>query len=496
MPKLNSEQLEERLQQEKVSDLKKKLDDSEKLQIARSEVAEYLSENDIYQVTKDGKYWKFVTDSQEWVFNTQDALRQSDYRLRPALNWEQFLRVMQQSGRIKQTKTCSFKDTPASVLNMLRQEEWLQPKKGRTDNTIFFDYLITALSGSKDDNALHIRQVLGWKYLHPETWQLPAIGFYGKGGAGKNLLAEKILPMIFGIRSVAKLSFKQVERFNEALAGKTVVLFDERPSREDESTMKFFIGQPSLTIEGKGQAVYDVENTALYIIATNGETGPVRIEQNGSERRWSIIKVRETLVDVVMRAQKATEEEARQLIVWADQNVYGNPDEIAHFLNECIESTATLDTHPHALHSEDFLELVQTQQDVVEDLFRDIFVDYKDFTDVSQNTLYKIYTERAKASNPGAQPMSKQNFTGRAMNFINNNRLEEVIKRTTDRINVKIGSGYTNKSIVFYSAAHYDTPPKTHLDKTILFESGAYLADTDSGRKVSHLSHAILGIAA
>lgn len=125
------EQLEEKLEKTKTEKAAKDKEQSEKLQQALAEVAEYLDENDIYQVTKDGKYWKFVSDSQEWVFNTQDALRQSDYRLRPPLNWEQFLRVMQSSGRIKQTKTCSFKETPKSVLNMLRQEEWLEPKKGR-----------------------------------------------------------------------------------------------------------------------------------------------------------------------------------------------------------------------------------------------------------------------------------------------------------------------------------------------------------------------------
>jgi phage/plasmid-associated DNA primase len=377
------------------------------------------------------------------------------------------------------------------VLNMMRRDGWLQPAPGRTESTKYFDYFVTAISGSKAENALHIKQVLGWKYLHPETWQLPCLALYGKGGAGKNLLAEKILPIIFGAKNCAKLMFKQVERFNESLAGKTVVFFDERPSREDESIMKFFIGQPTLSIEGKGHSIYQSDNTALYVLATNSPAGPVRIEKNGSERRWSFLKVKETLVEVFMRMEKVDEATAKELITWADEHVYGNPAEVAHFLNDCIEDATKLEAHPHALHSEDYDELLQTQSDAADDVMHDIFIGYDKFQDITHAALYATYLQRARAMNPGAAPLSSTNFLHRAMDFIMNNKLSDKIVRTKKRVNVKRGKAYTGKSQAYYSPKVHATDPSSLPDRTDFFTSGAYLVESPAAARVVQLGHVL-----
>lgn len=441
---------------------------------AAEEVNEFCSEVELYYVSQDGKFWIYDPKSEKWFSNSPEALKASDYRIRKPINYEVLLRSMQAAGQNKAFKTYSFNETPSTVLNLMRARDWLEPIKGRTENTVFFDYLITALSGSNPQNVKHIKQVLGWKYLHPETWQLPALCFYGKGGAGKNLLCEKVLPTIFGARACAKVSFKHVERFNDAIAGKTVVLFDERPARDDESFLKMTIQQPTISIEPKGGQVFDAENTPLYIIATNGEQGPVRLEKNGVDRRYSIIKIKETLIDVICRSEDVDVEMARQMIVAADKDIYGNDDEVARFLNECIEEAEKLDMHPHALHGDDFVELADTQTDVVDDLLQEVFIDYEDFTDISITTLYEMYKARTKVANPGASPLSAQNFNGRAMNFILNNGLDKEIARTDIRVNIKKGNEYIAKAKVFYKIDKFDGRPGHHEDKTDFFLSNNY----------------------
>jgi hypothetical protein len=447
---------------------------AQKLDKAMENVNEFLSKQEIYYVSQDGKFWIYNEESNNWYYNSAESLRQCHALVRGPLNWEIFIKVMEQAGKNRSKRTYSFLKKTDDILNMMRPQNWLKPIPGRTENTIFFDCVLTALSGSNPDNIRHIKQVIGWKYLHPETWQLPALAFYGKGSAGKNLLCEKILATIFGARNCAKVSFKQVERFNEAIVGKTIVLFDERPARDDESFLKMTIQQPSISIEPKGMTVFEADNTALYIIATNGEMGPVRLEKNGVDRRYSIIKVKETLPEVVMRTFKCNKEEAQHLIVSADKTVFSNPDEVARFLNECIEEAQKLDMHPHALHGVDFEELADTQVDCADDLFKDVFIDYEEFVNISMETLYELYKIRSKSVNPGAHPMSMQNFTGRSRNFLLNNKLDKIIG-LSERVNVKKGTKWDGKSKVFYKIDSIDGHPKNHIDNSQLFLMGDFM---------------------
>jgi hypothetical protein len=452
--------------------------DDEKYQKAITEVKEFLEANPaLYQVTKDGKYWKFKEDSQEWVPNSAESLRASDYRVRPQLNWEIFLTAMQAGERIKDTKTYSFKPVPNSVLNMMRDQDWLKPSDKRTENSIMFDCLMRSVSGSNPDNARHLKQVIGWKYDHPETWQLPAIAFYGCGSAGKNLLFEIITAQIFGQGAVCRRAFEQVKRFNESIAGKTIVFFDERPSRDDESTLKFFVGQSNLTIEPKGSAVYEVENTALYVIATNGDNGPVRIENNGTERRWSIIKTREAFHDVVMEEMGLkTEEEARDIIKAADAEVFRNPEEVAYFLHTCLLESRKLDTAPRALHGEDFDELVEIQRDATDDLLTDVFIDYSNFEWIGLNTLYELYKNRTQEANPSAHCMSQQTFSGKVNSFLMNHKLKH-IKKTEGRKIIKTSTGtYNSKTTVFFNSDKA-AEQSWYTDNAKIFESNFFLME-------------------
>jgi phage/plasmid-associated DNA primase len=335
-----------------------------------------------------------------------------------------------------------------------------------------------SVSGGNADNALHLKQVIGWKYLHPETWQLPAIAFYGCGGAGKNLLFEVIAAEIFGSSNACRRSFKQVEKFSESIVGKTIVFFDERPGRDDESTMKYFIGQPTLSIEPKGSAVYDVENTALYVIATNGDQGPVRIEKNGTERRWSIIKTRDRLVDVIAKGEGCTEDEANVMIKMADQHVYRNKDEVAYFLHTCIEEAKKLESAPLALHSDDFDELIEIQRDVVDELVEEVFVDYAAFDYISLTTLYNMYLTKTRENNPSANPMSIQTFNAKINNYLDNNKTKigAVVKRIKNRASIKSGSKFLNKTWVYYSTKN-SQELGSYSDNSAKYFLGAYLSE-------------------
>jgi hypothetical protein len=173
-----------------------------------------------------------------------------------------------------------------------------------------------------------------------------------------------------------------------------------------------------------------------------------------------------------MRSEKVDQATARSMIAAADKEVFSNPAEIAKLLNQCIAEAKKLDTFPHALHGEDYEELIQTQQDVAEDILQDVFGS-ADFNGITLQTLHAMYSTRLKESNPGQHPLSSNRFAGRVMSFLMNNKLNDRIKRSTIRVNAKIGSTAT-KAWVFYDSTKMDQPTM-FIERTALFLTGGYL---------------------
>ena len=208
-------------------------------QLALKNVLSFLQDplnTELAFVKSDNRYWVYLPQTKDWQSITESALR-VDTRIDSLQNFKVLKQVLNSIGRVFTRKTYSFRpQPPGEVLNLLKTDHWLKPAPP-TANTRFFDYILYSLGNGKPENILHIKQVIGWKYLHPEEWQLPALCLFGQGRSGKNLLASTVMSHIFGHHQCLSTSFRKVEKFDSALVGKVIVLFDEQPRREDQSRL-------------------------------------------------------------------------------------------------------------------------------------------------------------------------------------------------------------------------------------------------------------------
>jgi len=456
--------------------------------LARKLVEELLSDpkyEHLAYVKEDHRYWNYNSIDHRWSYWGPDAMRM-DPRLRSNAAWMQFKLALDALGRIYDSKAYSF-GAGGDHLNLMLTDHWLKPEPP-TANTRFLEYVLASLGNDKPENIKHLMQVVGWKYLHPETWQLPALCLYGRGRSGKNLFASTIMSMIFGQHQCLTTTFNKVQKFDSALAGKVIVMFDEQPNREEQSRLKEIVGNPTLEVEAKGCNTYKTDNTALYIIATNEPTGPVKIEHNGTETRFSFIRSDISLAELIAQKEKITKEEALTLIDEVDKTVFRNPREVAGLLQLCIDEANKLTSAPKAHHGEDFKVLSTTQRDVTDDIMDEVF-NYENFDYITLQTLYAIYVKRAKETNQGAYPMATPRFNARVQEQIAR-RYPHI--RYHDRRENIMQQAKPVKAYVYYQHDRYILgffkPSKP--EPTDLYLSGAFLAEP-SKQKLALLTSAI-----
>lgn len=454
--KTPEEQLEDaRALVKSTNDAKRK---AERAAAVEAEVDEFLAERAMFYVEGDGEYWEYSPDGGDWSHRPASHIR--DYRVSSPDSRKALDRRLQEDKRSFKSRTFSFKDQPESVLNMMtfRRALWLEPTFEEPSK--WFGYMLQSAGGSKKQNILHLQQVLGWKYLHPESFQLPCLCIYGKGGSGKNLLAVTITEKIFGSASVEVLPFKSVERFTAQIAGLTVAVFDETPAMDEYNQLKRLIGQPTITVEPKNLSIFKTDNTPLYWLLSNESTGPIRIRQDGSERRWSMIKCVESLAEVVAREEKLGAidqelgdqcpifQEATLLIKQANDEVFTNSVEVAKFLGQCVDEAAKLAIHPTALHGDDFREALEVNRETIEEVLHEVTINYKDFEYIPIRTLYRLYVARSTVENPAAAPMSQQKFTSRIGQILANQSIFRDIVRSDVRKIVRHGDEETKQYLV------------------------------------------------
>lgn len=464
---------------------------------ALEKVKEFLEQDinqHLYYIAEDAKFAQYLPESLQWKFIGKEGLKNSSSLIRTEQRCSILLEVLENLGRIFVTKVYDDPmkgSIPKEALNMMLMDHWLKPKQGRTENTKWFDYLLFSIGNYKEENIQHILQVIGWKYLHPGEWQNPALCLYGRGGSGKNLLASTIMSVIFGSHQSITLNYRKLERFDGVLAGKMAVLFDEHPNKTDQNLIKAYVDNPTLEVELKNINTFKIANLALYFLATNDVNGPIRIENNGSERRWSMIHSTQDLVSVVAKEEGVSRDKAHELIKWADKNVFRNPAEVAYFLGMCIEEAEKLGAVPRALHGEDFHALKEVQKDATDEILEELFVDYKNFKFITLQTLYDLYKVRNKELNPSAAPMSVQKFNGRVLEFLSNRAETKHIQKTDKRYVVKC-NGKPIKANVFYNSSIFEEFDNKQTEDTSLFMSMAYLLDSSKEVTLAKLRHHIV----
>lgn len=348
--------------------------------------------------------------------------------------------VLDSLSRIYKTKTCSPAKQPDKVLNLFRKDHWLQPKQGQYHKV--FDILIRSLADNKAENLLHIQQVLAWKYLHPEDYQLPSLNIYGEGGAGKNTLIERVLGTIFGRNQVLCIQQSTLKSFNGQLSGKVVVMLDESVSdKADMEQLKAIIGQQSIYINPKYGKPYVADNSAMYFTGGNGALGAILLDKLQSDRRFSILHVSRSIIDHTMEVESLEREEA---IEWWDNHKHylEDPEHVACWLHSILQLVQDLKTTPSALHGQDYQLLVQAQSGPFEATLDDVF-SAPEFEFISKKELYRLY--QLKCEEYGvSRYMARQTFDAR-LPAVLNKQYPHVIANGKQRVKLPNGD-YTNYS--------------------------------------------------
>ena len=277
---------------------------------------------------------------------------------------------------------------PRHVLNRHRTDHWLQPIEGKHHE--IFDILFRSLGDDKEENILHLKQIIGWKYLNPSDYKLPCIVIFGEGGAGKNLLVDSLLATIFGKHQVLATQQDQITNFNGEMAGKMAVLIDE--STSDKTNMEKFkamVGREYLNINEKYMKPYVADNTALYFTGGNGAKGAILLGRDKSDRRWSILKVERDIFAHVMEVKSMTWEQAKTW--WFDNlHLLKNRDAVAKWLHHIIGIAEKLKTTPSELHGNDYKNLMYVQAGPLEWIVDNVF-DHEKFTYISVSECYGLY---------------------------------------------------------------------------------------------------------
>jgi hypothetical protein len=436
---------------------------------------EFLPEHDIAWVVDECRLVEYLGGAYSWINISRDSLKASYPKLRGDVEWDTLLEVLKEADRFKKTSDTSFRKLPPDVLNKMRIDHWLQPSFEVVPETdIWFDLLLKSVCGEKQENIDHVLQVFGWKYLHPETFTLPAMCFYGEGGSGKNMLAEILPGIIFG-HQATKVSLRQIERFNSSLIGKVVVFFDEKLQREDEEDLKALVMNARISTEQKRQDQKDVDNTALYIIAS--QKHPIKIQHDGSERRWSLINCKRSLVSIVSEHFAISSTDAAAAIFEASKSIFRNPEVVARYVGRFVKAAQALDSQPTALHGEDYKTMVIDQIDTTEELLEEVFVVDKKFDYITAKMLYSMYVGRTKAANPSAAPMSMLNFGLKAKGFLDKHGLSESIEKTPNdkRVYIKTGPKQQELQSIFYKRSSFsDMKPTSVNDNSAKYLTGTY----------------------
>lgn len=139
--------------------------------------------------------------------------------------------------------------------------------------------------------------VVSWMadiFQHPASKPGTALVMVGRQGAGKSVLAEKILrPIIGDAHSVKVGSVERLtSRFNSHMGGKLLIQGEEVISskrRVDADMLKDAITSRKRNIELKGRDAFEMADFARYLFTSNHRDEAVSIEAD--DRRYTIVEV-------------------------------------------------------------------------------------------------------------------------------------------------------------------------------------------------------------
>jgi len=353
----------------------------------------FMQDHEYHYVQEQNSFAKF--HGNRWTWLSSGSIKQAHLFLRDKETSAIFDQKLVDEGRCNLNSTYTFQDCDSDTLNLMRRDNWLE-RVVSDEYHPFFDVLFDSLSCGKDENKEHLEHVIAYKYAHPENFLIPCVNIFGEGNVGKGVLMTELLPVIFTTEQVLSTTKANVlGDFNSMIAGKTVVMVDEiTTNKSDMAAFKALIGNKTFTVNPKGLTQFQADQTALFFTGSNDVLSSVRLAGDGSDRRWSILKVTA----------------GKTLRWWLDKHGYEDydikdlidvitdPEEVAKWLY-CISVKHVKKGCPVALHGEDYQDLINNQKTELAELCETIFNDDR-FVAITKKDFWSIYQMKMKYENP------------------------------------------------------------------------------------------------
>lgn len=178
------------------------------------------------------------------------------------------------------------------------------PVKG--DTSPWEDLLRKMFAGVDAEQLLWFKRWLAFPLQNPGAKLFSCVLMWShKGGTGKNLLAEAMIP-VYGEHNCATIKSRHlISEFNSWAEGKCFIIGDEitlDDRRHISGDLKSMLTNRTIRINRKGIEAYDVPDCANYILTSND---PVAIVLDQGERRTFVHHAPETAIgDAYGRAFK------------------------------------------------------------------------------------------------------------------------------------------------------------------------------------------------
>lgn len=377
--------------------------DANKFEAAVVEWVSKLESEEIFFVADENKFYQYFKDEGGWTNVGVDAMFRY-YGAAGAFEKAAMDEALTRCSRKKMRALYSFKEQPERVLNLMKTEHWLQPVKGQKYSEVF-DILLDSLSDGRQDVRDHIEQVIYWKHKNPADYKLPCLIIYGEGGVGKNELTNDVMRTIFGQQQANAVKFDDVfGQFSGLTKGSVFTYIDEVVSdKADAERMKSIVGNEYISVNNKGgKQEKGVPNTSLFMVGGNDHTGALILDNSSADRRWSIIKVRRSIIQHTQEKYDLDDfNEALELYSKMRKSL-SDPRQCEAWLGYLYEKwDGKLDGTPDGYRGEDYKNLIETQRSPLDDFCHRVFDD-ESFEAISGKTFFEALKMFVKEVHPAA----------------------------------------------------------------------------------------------
>lgn len=434
-------------------------------------------ENEWYYISSEQKYIKQDKHTGEWLFFPERGLVVQEN----LFSWKDYdgttvdplldlLERMRANGHIKERLTQSFGEVPENALNTMATDGWLQPREGEVHP--LFDILFDSLSAGREDIRENIERTIITACLHPEVKKLPTIMIYGEGGAGKNILADDIMPTIFTPAMCLTATPDDLfGGFNGHLIGKRFVFIDEaKPDSVKPEKLRNFTGGTTITINRKGVSQFSVENCVLWMIGGNEKTGVALLRGDSSDRRFTVVAVHKNIMEWVADKRKLSydkESGTGEAVDWffEHEHVFRDKNCVAAWLHSIVEKHKGK-SRPFAVKTDDYQDLLQANKTEFAETMETIFNDCS-FVGISVNDLYDAYRSIAhgnRFSVKDVKGMGKIKFGIEAKAWLRQH------KPHVENRNVNIIAPHSQRSVAVRCWIDPSALPKDLESRAVLFD--------------------------